>query len=60
VTLKTSEIVMLAISLATTVVSLCLYVAAVLYRARAASRLAALSFLAFGAYAVVMLARLLR
>jgi len=51
---------MLVISLATAVCSLCLYVGALLYRARAVSRISVLSLLAFGAFAAVMLMRLLR
>jgi hypothetical protein len=51
---------MLVISLASAVCSLCLYVGAVLYRARAASRISVLSFVGFGAFAVLMLVRLLR
>ncbi len=54
------DILELAISLITVVCSACLYVAAVLHRARAASRLVALSFLGFGAFAAVMLVRILR
>jgi NADH:ubiquinone oxidoreductase subunit 2 (subunit N) len=50
---------MLAISLVTAACSSCLYVLAVLYRARGASRSAALTFLVFGAFAAVMLARIL-
>jgi len=57
VSIQTRDILMLVISLATAVCSLCLYVAAVLYRARAASRISVLSFLAFGALAAVMLLR---
>jgi len=53
------DVFMLAISLATTACSACLYVLAVLYRARAASRSFALTFLAFDAFAVVMAVRLL-
>jgi hypothetical protein len=56
----TRDVVMLVISLLTAACSACLYVAAVLYRARAASRSFALTFLVFGAFAAVMLARILR
>ena len=58
--IQTRDILMLVISLATAVCSLCLYAAAVLDRARVASRISVLSFLAFGAFAVVMLLRILR
>ncbi len=58
--IQTRDILMLVISLATAVCSLCLYVGAVLYRARAASRISVLSFLGFGAFAALMLVRLLR
>jgi len=57
---QTRDILMLVLSLATAVCSLCLYVAAVLYRTREASRSFALSFLVFGAFAAFMLVRLLR
>ncbi len=58
--IHTRDILMLVISLASAVCSVYLYVGAVLYRARAASRSFALSFLVFGAFAVLMLVRLLR
>jgi len=60
VSIQTRDILMLVISLATAVCSLCLYVGALLYRARAVSRISVLSLLAFGAFAAVMLMRLLR
>jgi hypothetical protein len=60
VSIQSRDILMLVISFATAVCSLCLYVAALLYRARAASRISVLSFLAFASFAAVMLVRLLR
>ena len=56
----TRDVVMLVISLLTAACSACLYVLAVLYRARAASRSFALTFLVFGAFAVVLLARVIQ
>jgi len=56
---QTSDALILAISLTTAACSACLYVAAVLHRARAASRSFALTFLVFGALAALMTARLL-
>lgn len=58
--LQTHAVVMLAIALLTVACSACLCVAAVLYRARVASRSFALTFLACSALAIVMLARMLR
>ena len=57
---QTGNLLMFAVSLLAAVCSLCLYVPAVLYRARAGSRSLVLSFLVLGAVAVVMLVRLLR
>jgi hypothetical protein len=56
----TANLLELAVSLVAAVFSLCLYVPAVRYRVRIASWSFALSFLAFGAFAAVMLLRLLR
>jgi hypothetical protein len=60
VSTQTRDILEIAISILTVAFSACLYIAAVLYRAHAASRLAALSFLVFGAFAALMLARIFR
>lgn len=56
----TANLLELAVSLVAAVCSLCLYVPAVLYRARVASWSFAFTFLAFGAIAAWILARMLR
>ena len=56
---QTRDIIMLVVSLLTAASSACLYVAAVLYRARAACWSFGLTLLVFGVFAVVMFARIL-
>jgi hypothetical protein len=60
VSTQTRDVLEFAISLAAAVISACLYVPAVLYRARAAVWSFGLTLLMFGILAVVMFARVLQ
>jgi hypothetical protein len=60
VSTETRDVLMLAISLLAAASSVCLYVAAVLYRAWAACWSFGITLFVFGVIAVVMLARVLQ
>jgi hypothetical protein len=60
VSIQTRDILILIISLIAAACSICLYVPAVLYHARAASRSFVLSFFLFGAVVAWMMVRVLR